>query len=84
MCCMRKVFKTDRRLLASIETWVTLVMRFCLPSAAQRSASLVKTVFVLDVIVYTLIHKSGFFLCFLQWKEMLINVSRQECSSQLS
>lgn len=76
MCCVRNVFQIDLRLLASIKTLVTLVMRFCLPSAGQRSASLVKTVFVLDVIVYALIHKSSFFLCFLLWKEMLINVSR--------
>jgi len=63
---------------------MTRVMRFCRPSAGQRLASLVEPVFVLDVIVYTLIHKSSFFLCFLQWEEMLINVARKECLSQLS
>lgn len=63
MCSVRKVFQIDHRLLASIKTSVTLVMCFCLPSAGQRSETLVKTVFVLDVIVYTLIHKSSFFLC---------------------
>lgn len=84
MCCVRKGFQIDHRLLASIKTSVTLVTHFCLPSGCQRSTSLVKAVFVLDVIVYTLIHKSNFFLCFLQWKDMVINVSRQEFLSQLS